>query len=131
LTSKLAVLIGGVAVAAIALFLWPIFSEGEPWLSWALALFVLGGGGLVIGAIWTRRRAFRYALLGIPIGFLIGGPAMFFLVRGGSSNDGWEALAAVAAGILGAFVGAILGGAIGAAIGASRDRAAERAASGG
>jgi len=51
------------------------------------------------------------------IGFVIGGPAMFFLVRGGSSNDGWEELAAVAAGILGAFVGAILGGAIGAAIG--------------
>lgn len=127
MTSKLAGLIGGVAVAAIALLLWPIFSEGEPWLSWALALFVLGGGGLVIGAIWTRRRAFRYALLGIPLGFLVGGPAMFFLVRGGSSSgDGWEELAAVAAGILGAFVGAILGGAIGAAVGASRDRAVAR-----
>jgi len=129
LNGKLWALTGALAIAAIALLLWPIFADGEPWLVWLLAAFVVGGGALVIGALRSPRRAFRYALAGIPLGFVLGGVGLFFLVSGSGSGDGWDDLAAVAAGILGAFVGSILGGAVGAAIGASRDRgSAERSA---
>lgn len=129
MTSRWAIYIGATAIAGIGLLLWPIFVEGEPWLIWSLSAFLVGGAVLVIAAARSKRRAFRHALVGIPIGFVLGGLGLFFLVRGGSgSGDGWEELAAVAAGILGAFVGSILGGAIGAAWGASRDRAASRRA---
>jgi len=119
--------VGATALAGIGLILWPIFLEGEPWLIVALSMFLLAGAALVIGAFRSRRRVFRYALVGIPIGFVLGGVGLFFLVRGGSGgDDGWADLVAVVAGILGAFVGSILGGAVGAAWGASRDRAAAR-----
>jgi hypothetical protein len=126
--SKLWVLIGGGVIFVIALVLWPIFAAGEPWLIWALQLFLLGGAVLVLGGLRSRRRVFRYALAGVPIGFLVGGLGFFFLVRGGTdTSGGFDDLVAFIAGILGAFVGSILGGAIGAAIGARRDRSASRA----
>ena len=129
MASKLWVLVGGGVIFLIALVLWPIFAAGEPWLIWALQLFLLGAArSLVLGGLRSRRRVFRYALAGVPIGFLVGGLGLFFLVRGGTdTSGGFDDLVAFVAGILGAFVGSILGGAIGAAIGARRDRAASKA----
>ena len=127
MSSRWAAYIGGVALVGIALILWPIFAAGEPWLLLALTTFLVAGAGLVAGAYRSRRRVFRYALAGIPIGFVAGGVGLFLLVRGGSDgNGGWDDLVAVVAGILGAFVGSVVGGAVGAAWGASRDRAASR-----
>ena len=127
MTSKLPALIGAVVVIGIGSLLWPIFAVGEPWLIWALSLFILGGAVLVGGALRSNRRIFRYALAGIPAGFVLGGLSLFLLVRTGSNGAaGWDDLVAVIAGILGAFVGSVLGGAIGGAWGASRDRAAVR-----
>lgn len=127
MASKLWVLVGGGVIFLIALVLWPIFAAGEPWLIWALQLFLLGGAALVLGGLRSKRRVFRYALAGVPIGFLVGGLGLFFLVRGGTdTSGGFDDLIAFVAGILGAFVGSILGGAIGAAIGARRDRTASK-----
>lgn len=123
MSSRWAIYIGAVAIGGIGLLLWPIFVEGEPILIVALALFLVAGVALVIAAARSPRRVFQYALLGIPIGFVLGGVGLFALVRAGSSDgDGWADLVAVIAGILGAFVGSILGGAVGAAVGARRDR---------
>lgn len=125
MNSRWAIYIGATAIAGIGLLLWPIFIEGEPWLIWSLTAFLVGGVVLVMAAARSPRRAYRYALVGIPIGFVCGGVGLFLLVRAGSSgDDGWGELAAIAAGVLGAFVGSILGGVAGAAWGASRDRSA-------
>lgn len=127
MSSRWSIYIGAVAVGGIGLLLWPLFIEGDPILIVALSAFLVVGVALIIAAIRSPRRVFRYALLGIPIGFVLGGIGLFALVRlGSSSGDGWADLVAVIAGILGAFVGSILGGAVGAAVGATRDRASSR-----
>jgi hypothetical protein len=114
MTQRSQIAIGIVALVVVGLFLWPIFAQGELWLLPVLALTLAAGALLVIVA--TRRGGgwARYALLGILPGFVIGGVGLGLFVRLTNTGvDGWEDLAAIAAGIFGSFLGAIAGAVVG------------------
>jgi hypothetical protein len=119
---RIQIIVGLIAVVSIGLLLWPIFAAGEVFLPVALIAFLAGGGVLVVIAARSPLKWSRYALVGIVPGFFIGGIGMFAIIRIGSSgSDGWEALVAIGAGLLGAFAGSISGAVAGGVIGYRMD----------
>ncbi|MDA1349096.1 MAG: hypothetical protein O3A47_09575 [Chloroflexi bacterium] len=119
--------VGILAVVVVGLVLWPIFSRGEPVLIVLLTGF-LGAGALLVRKSFSGNvRWARYALLGVIPGFLIGGVGLGLVAWfAGVGSSGWEDLAAIAAGILGAFAGAVAGAVIGGLYGRRKDRQSHR-----